>query len=409
LLCVLCIVALNSVSASAQDWPQWRGPHRDSVAIDSKLPANWPTGDLRPVWKTPVGEGYSGPVIVGGKLFTHVREQNNEVVLCMDAATGKGVWRYSYPAPYQIVPVAIGHGAGPKATTTVVGGRVYAFGISSILTCVDAATGKKVWQVDTKKDFDAAPAEYGSAGSPLVEGDSVIVPVGGKRGGSVMAFHKDTGKLAWKAAAGELPSFCSPVAADIAGVRHILTFTEKQFVGLDPKTGKVFWSHPFDTEYRQNIVTPVVSGDLVIGSGYNKFAFALRVAKAGDKLTATELWKNRDLRIYMSSPVLVGGHVYGLGAQNALVCVNIETGKTAWLDGNFGEYCSIVVAGDRLLVLSSDGELTVVRADPAAYKELGRSRLSDATTWAHLGVVGSRLFVRDARQVACFDLAGAAR
>jgi outer membrane protein assembly factor BamB len=391
--------------ASAQDWPQWRGPNRDGVAAGAKLPANWPNGELAPLWRVPFGDGYSSPVVAAGKLYTHDREGDEEFVYCFDAATGKQLWRHGYAAPYKMHDAATGHGPGPKATTTVVDGRVYAFGISSVLSCLDASSGKMFWSHDLKVEYDAAPAEYGSASSPLVDGPLVVVSVGGKRGGSVMAFDKKDGKLAWKAVPGELPAMSSPVAADLAGVRHILTFTEKQFVGLDSKTGRVLWSYPFTTSYRQNIVTPVVVGDLVIASGIGKFTFALRVSKTGQRVSMSEAWANRDMQIYMSSPVVAGEHIYGLTRGGKLACVNLKNGQTAWSGGNFvGEYCSIVVAADRLLVLDTDGQLIVVGADPTGYRELGRSKVSEGEAWSHLALVGSRLYVRDRRQLACFDL-----
>jgi outer membrane protein assembly factor BamB len=403
---MLCASVCNPSLTFAQDWPQWRGPNRDGVSVGFKLPANWPKGDLRPVWKIPLGDGYSSPVIVGGKLFTHDREGDDEFVYCLDASSGKQLWRFGYAAPYKMHDAATKHGPGPKSTTTVVDGRVYALGISSILTCLDVETGKPIWQHDLKVEYEAEPAEYGTAASPLVDGPLVIVPVGGKQGGSVMAFDKKDGKFVWKAVPGELPAMSSPIAADIAGVRHILTFTEKQFVGLDARKGKVLWSYPFTTSYRQNIVTPVVVGtDLVIASGIGKYTFALRLQKSSTGVTMAEAWKNRDLILYMSSPVFVGGHIYGLGPRGAIVCVNAATGETVWTGRSFlREYCSIVAAGDRLLVLDIDGQLTAMKADPGGYQELGQSKVSDGQTWSHLAVVGSRIFVRDRQQLACFEL-----
>ena len=403
--CVFCAVVCEPQLGVSQDWPQWRGPNRDGVATGSLLPTEWPTGELKPVWKIPLGDGYSAPVIVGGKLFTHDRENDDEFVYCLDAATGKQVWRFGYAAPYKMNDVARAHGPGPKATTTVVDGRVFAFGISSILTCLDAQSGKPVWQHDLKAEYDAQPAEFGTAGSPLVEGELVVVPVGGKRGGSVMAFNRKDGRLAWKAESPEKAAYGSPMAAHLGGIRHVVMFTQKQFVGLDAKNGRVLWKYPFTTSYDQNSVTPVVVGDLVIGSGLSKFAFALKIEKSGAKVKMTEAWKNRDMRIYMSSPVVVGEHIYGLGAESQLVCAHLPTGKTVWSGGDFGEYCSVVVAGDRLLILDTAGRLTLVKADPTDYRELGRSTVSDGKTWSHLALVGSRIFVRDRQSLACFDLA----
>ncbi len=403
-LCSLCFPLFNSVPAEAQDWPQWRGPKRDGWAIGAKLPAEWPKGELSTVWRVPLSEGYSAPVLVSGKLYTLSREGEREFVICLDAATGKQLWKVGYAAPYKMNDAATGHGPGPKSTTTVAGGRVYAFGISSILSCLDVSTGKLVWQHDLKIEYQAEPAEFGTAGSPLVDGELVIVPVGGKQGGSVMAFAKKDGRLVWKAVPGEKPSFASPIAADLGGVRQILTFTQNHFVGLDARTGKLLWKYPFKTPYDQNTVTPVIVDDLVIASGVGKFAFALRVEKSGDGVKMSEAWTNRDMRVYMSSPVVVGDHLYSHAGDNRFVCVNWKTGKTAWTGGEFGDYCSVVVAGDRLLVLDTDGELFVIKADPTAYREVGHSKLVDSPTWSHLTLVGSRIYVRDRQQLTCFDL-----
>lgn len=388
----------------AADWPGWRGPARDGHAPGVQLPEKWSPDSLRVVWRVPVGSGYSSPVIAGGKLYLHAREADQEVVLCLDAATGNEIWRAPYPAPYEMHPAARGHGLGPKATATVTDGKVFAFGISSILTCLEARDGKILWQRDLKEDFDAEPAEYGTAGSPLVDAGRVVVPVGGKRGGAVMAFRTDTGEMIWKAVPGEMPAMSSPLTATLVGVPQVITFTEKHFVGLDPQTGRVLWKHPFTTPYRQNIVTPVVVDNLVIASGTGQPGFALRVDKNGESLGATEVWTNPRFQLYTSSPIAVGHYVYGLNWRGELVSVNARDGKTAWTKAGFGKYATIVVAGDQLLVLASGGELTVVAADPKAFRELARFKLTEAETWSHLAVVENRLYIRDLQEVTCFEL-----
>lgn len=383
------------------DWPQWRGPFRNGEAVGARLPEEWPSGPLPVKWRTPLGEGYSSPVIVGGRLYLHAREGEREVVQCLDAETGEELWRFGYVAPYEMHPAAKGHGRGPKATTTVAAGRVFAFGISSILSCLDAQTGELLWQRDLPKDFEGKPAEYGSSGSPLVDGDLVVVPVGGEKGGAVMGFRASSGEPAWKAVPGELPAMNAPMVAQLAEARQVITFTEKQLVGLERESGEVLWSYPYETPYRQNIVTPVIVGDRVIASGTGNKGFSLRIARDDKEVYAEEIWTNELFRLYMSSPVVVGEHVYGHNQRGQLVCVDVFTGETAWAVGNFGKYCSIVVVGERLLVLNDAGELVVVQADPEEYREVGRSTVSESQTWSHLAVVGNRLYVRDSEAVKC--------
>jgi len=216
-----------------------------------------------------------------------------------------------------------------------------------------------------------------------------------------MAFDANSGRTAWKAVAGELPAMSSPVAAKLAGRLQVICFTEKQLVGLDPNSGELLWSYPFRTAYRQNIVTPLIHDDAVIESGYMKYTFALRPAISDAGMSVRRLWRSRELRCYMSSPVLVGNYVYGQGARGELVCLDARSGKKQWSGGQFGRYCSIVVARDKLLVLSNTGQLTVLKATPEKYAPLCTYRVSAQPTWAHLAAVGQRLYVRALRELIC--------
>jgi len=394
------VLAPGSIAA---DWPQWRGPNRDGHAPGASLPDSFQTASLKRLWSVSSHPGYSGPVISKGRLVLFGRSGDDEVIECRDAESGERLWARSYPAPYKVNPAAREHGPWPKSTPTCDGDRIYCMGISSVLSCLAADTGKLIWRRDLAKEV-GANAEYGAAASPLVLDKLLIVPVGGDRGGSIMAFDRQTGRTVWSAVPGQLPAMSSPIRAELGGVEQVVSFTEKELVGLSPSTGKVLWRYPYRTAYRQNIVTPVVCGDAVIESGYMKYTFALKpVRLAGGGFEPKLVWRSRDLRCYMSSPVLVAGYLYGQGARGELVCLDARTGQKQWSGGSFGRYCSIVVAADKLLILSDSGKLTVVAACPQQYRPLAAYPVCDEPTWAHLAVVGSRVYVRGLHKLVCYE------
>ncbi len=406
--CLRCAaIVVVSLFCMGADWPQWRGPTRDGHAPWLKL-AEQGIRNLPVRWQVDVGQGYSGPVVAGERVYIHERVGERERIRALSRADGRDLWSYSYPAPYEMHPAARAHGPGPKATPTVRDGYIWAYGISSILTCLDAQTGRLIWQVDMKRAYGAAPAEYGTAASPLVTDRIVVVPVGGEQG-SVMAFDRRSGRRLWAAVPGEMAAYSSPMLFRLAGVDQVVTFTERQFVGLEPNDGELLWSYRFTTPYRQNIVTPIALGaDRVLAAGVLRYAFALQVRHVGEGLVAKELWKNRDLPAYMSSPVRVGGYAYGLGRRRQFVCVNLADGSTCWQGGGFTEYCSIVAAGEKLLVMDASGVLYVLRADPRKFQIISRWRVSDTEVWAHIAVTDRSLFVRNrGGKLICFDLAPA--
>ena len=394
----LLVVAIQASAATG--WPQWRGPNRDGHARQARLPSTFEPGSLTRLWSASAAPGYAGPVIVQAHVYLFGRSGEQESIECRSADSGQTLWARSYPAPYKVNPAAKAHGPWPKSTPTYHAGRLYCLGISSVLTCLAADTGKLIWQRDLGKEL-GANAEYGAAASPLVHDELLIVPVGGQRGGSIMAFHTATGRTAWRAIPDELPAMSSPVVAELAGKRQVICFTEKQLVALEPLSGRLLWSYPFRTAYRQNIVTPVVYDDLVIESGYMKYTFALRPTDTGGDMSVQRVWRSRDLRCYMSSPVLAGQYLYGQGARGEMVCLEARTGKKRWSGGKFGRYCSIVAAGGKLLVLSNDGRLTVLEASPERFQPLATYHISEQPTWAHLGVDGDRVYVRSLQELIC--------
>ena len=397
---VLCLAS----GGSGPTWAQWRGPARTGVASGLAARTAWPAA-VRPAWKAEGGLGHSSPVVAESRVYLFARQGEDEVLQAFELATGKPLWRQANPAPYRVNPAAFSHGPGPKATPVVAGGRVFTLGISGILSSYDAASGRVVWRKEFGKEFPSTWPIYGTAQSPLVDQGRVIAHVGGDGNGALTAFDVATGSMAWSWK-GDGPGYGSPVVADIAGTRQVVTLTEKMLVGVAADSGRLLWSVPFTTEYTQNAVTPAVNGDVVIFSGLEHPVKALRVvASKGGGWSTKTVWENPDVSLYMSSPVLVGGRLYGLShrRKGQLFCLDAATGKTLWLsDGRQGDNASLVAAGGAMLALTTEGELIVFEAGGEAFKVLRRYSVADTPTWAHLAVVEDGVLVKDERQLAYF-------
>jgi outer membrane protein assembly factor BamB len=350
----------------------------------------------------PVGIGHASPVVVGDRVYQFSREGEDEVVQALELATGKRVWRHAAPAPYALNPAATSHGKGPKATPVVAGGRVFTFGISGILTALDAASGRVAWRKEPGKEYGEATPLYGVAQSPVVDAGRVIVHVGGPGKGALTAFDAATGAVAW-AWKGDGPGYASPQVATIGGVRQVVTLSESFLVGVAADGGQLLWKLPFTTQWVQNAVTPIVSGDTVVYSGLDQPLRAVRVARGASGWSTTPVWENAEVAAYMSTPVLEGGRIYGLShrKRGQLFCLDAATGKSVWLsEGRQGENAALVAAGGSLLALTTDSELLVLPAKAAAFAPLRRYKVADTPTWAHPVVTDQGVLVKDESQLA---------
>lgn len=401
---ILTLLFVTAAAVLAANWPQWRGPHRDGVAnLDHT--GSWPA-KLKLQWKVDVGEGHSSPVVAGDRIFLLARKGENEIASSLDLTTGKTVWQQSYPAPYEMVSVARAHGKGPKSTSVIDQGRLYTFGISGVLSAFDAASGKLLWRKDFSKQYKTTWPAFGTAMSPVVADGRVIAHVGGQPGGALTAFDAKTGESLWSWSE-DAPAYTSPIVVTLAGVRQIVTQTEKHIVGVSFDKGALLWEIPFTTPYDQNIVTPVIYKDTLIFSGHQQRTFAVRVAQVAGKWSTEEIWTNDAVPMYMSSPVLSGDHLYGFTEKRrgSLFCLDARDGKLLWTDeGRQGDNASLVLAGNQLLVLTTEGELLVVPANPGGYQVTASYEVADTPTWAHLTVTGGRILVKDQTTLAVWSV-----
>lgn len=395
----LVLLSIFSACASAQDWPGWRGAGRDGKLPGFPSPAAWPK-ELERGWSIEVGGGHSTPALVEGRLYVHARQGEDEAVLCLEAATGKELWRERYAAPYTPDPVAITHGKGPFSSPTVADGRLFTFGVSGILSCLDARTGRVLWRQDFKDRFPATYPEWGTAMSPLLFDGTCIVHAGGKDKGAIIAFETATGKPRWSWE-GDGPAYTSPVIGTFGGTPQLVTQTQGKTVGLDPKHGKLLWEFEYKTSYEQNSVTPVIFGDLVVFSGYQKGTTAYRL---GGK-QPEQAWHTDEVSMYMSSPVLKGERLFGFSEKKRgqFFCLDAANGKVLWLgDGRQGENGAILDAGEVILALTTPAagkpgasRLIVFDASDKAYAERARYTIAETPTWAHPVVSGRSLFIKD--------------
>ena len=402
----LCIaVTLASDISFAQDWPQWRGPNRDGVVAAFTPPKVWPD-KLKTIWKVQVGLGHSSPVVAGRRVYLHSRQEENEVASCFDLDTGKVLWKDSYPTPYMMNPAAFRHGKGPKSTPVVYNNSLYTFGISGILSCYDTATGRVRWRKEFSKQYKATSPLFGAATSPIVHNGLVIVHVGGNDSGALTAFDAETGDVTWSWS-GDGPGYASPIVFDGGGTTQIVTQTQKSVAGFSAVSGELLWRIPFETEYVQNIVTPVVYRQTLIFSGLDKGTTAIRLIKRGGKWETEQVWKNPDVSMYMNSPVVNGDYLFGLShkRKGQFFGLDARTGQTLWTsNGRDGDNAAVLAAGQFLLLLTDGAELIVARSDPNVFEVLKKYSVADSPTWAHPVLVGSRVLIKDASTLALLSL-----
>ena len=390
------LLCLSMSATVAAQWPQWRGPARDGAVPAALVPKAWPSA-LTEGWSVAVGEGYSTPVVGGGRVFVHARRDPDEVVTAFDLATGKQVWTDAHRAPFTKNQYANSMAKGPNATPLLAGGRLYTFGVTAVLTAYDAASGKVLWRKDYTKDIDSSKLFCGTAMSPILVDGSVIVHVGDDRGGVFRAFDAATGTMKWEQK-GPGPGYASPVLATIAGARQIVTLTDTSVIGVSPENGAALWSFPFPDEWNENIVTPIVIGDTVIVSGTRQGTRALRIARSGAALTATQLWHSPETAMYMSSPVLHGGVLYGLSSRKRghFFALDPATGKTLWVtEGREAANAHLVTAGSNLVIQLDNGELVVAPISKTGFKPERRYAVGKSATYTHPVLTDRGVLVRD--------------
>jgi len=404
----LLILLLVTPLGRAADWPQWLGPNRDSSSPEKVVP--WKEAP-KVLWRLAVAEGNSSPVIAGGRVFIHskVKDKTEEEVIAYDARTGTQVWRQVYQRAVFNSP----YGNGPRATPAVVEGKVYTFGITGVLTCWEAGSGKQVWQVDTLKEFGAKNLFFGMSCSPLVEGDSVLVNVGAK-GASIVAFDRNKGTVVWKSR-DDRASYSSPIVFGKGQERQVVFLTGDGVVSLNPKDGSTNWQFPLVDKLLESSTTPVRVGDQIVASAITYGSVGLKLTQNDGKLGYKEGWKNPSLTSYFSTPVAVGKDYFFMvsganplafkQAEATLHCVEAATGKELWKKPSVGKYhAALLRTGDnKLLSLDDFGFLSLLDPDPKEYKMLCKVKVCGAT-WAHPALADGRVYIRDEKEIICLQV-----
>ena len=396
------------LSAAEPAWTQWRGPARDGFVAA----ADWPDG-LAPErlvkrWRVDLGPSYSGPVLARlddtrtAVIVTETRDKETEHVRALDRATGRELWQVEWEGAMSVPFFAASNGSWIRSTPCVDEGRVFVAGMRDVLVCLEAATGRELWRVDFMESLESPLPSFGFVSSPLVIGPHVYV----QAGSGFVKLEKATGKIVWRVLddGGGMSgsAFSSPYLTTIDGVPQILVQTRNDLVGVDPESGTVLWKTGVEAFRGMNIVTPTVHDGKVFTTSYGGGSFLFAVDPAQPEKTVEQLWRNK-VQGYMSSPIVIGGHAYVHLRNQRFACLDLATGKEAWITKPFGKYWSLVANGDRILALDETGDLRLIRATPAAFELVGEAKVAEEESWAHLAVEGRELFIRDLTGLTAYE------
>jgi outer membrane protein assembly factor BamB len=427
----ICVVLLGPAADNSQshlglfadEWPQWRGPTRDGVWRETGIVATLPAGRIPLRWRVPVSSGYTGPTVAGGRVFLMDRQgtpREVERILCFDWRTGKSLWTQAYDCAYEV-----SYPAGPRASVSIDEGRAYALGTMGNLHCCATADGKVLWAHDLKSQYKARVPIWGIAAAPLVDGELLIVQVGGLPGACLVAFDKRTGTERWRAL-DDHASYSAPVIIEQAGRRVLVCWTGENVVGLDPASGEVFWKYPFrQTRMVINVPTPVIDGQKLFVTSFYDGALmlrlvpdALRVEKVWRRFGASEIQTDA-LHAMISTPLLDGDYVYGVDSYGQLRCLDAQSGGRIWEDLTAvpkARWATIhmVRNGERIWMFNERGELVIGQLSPKGFHEISRAKLLDPTTaqlgqrggvcWSHPAYAYRHIFARNDRELVCASL-----
>lgn len=394
---------LNAGPPTVGDWPQLLGPTRNGEYLGQALMDSWPNAGPPQVWKKNVGQGFSGPVVAAGRLILFHRIGNRETIEALDAKTGRQLWSYDYPTSYRD---DFGFDEGPRAAPAISDNLVFTFGAEGMLHCLDFNSGKKIWSVDTYQKFAVRKGYFGAACSPLIEGDRVLLNIGGTNGAGLVAFEKTTSKVLWTATNDEA-SYSSPMAVTIGGARHGLFFTRNGLVDIDPSNGKVRYQFRWRARNQAsvNAATPLVVGDLIfLSASYQTGAILLQLNDSELK----ELWSSDEaLSNHYATSVYREGYLYGFhGRQEygqSLRCVELKTGKVQWSVDRFGAG-TVTLAGVHLLVLKESGELLLAPASPKEFRPVAHAQVVSPTVRAYPALADGYLYARNEKTLVCVNL-----
>jgi outer membrane protein assembly factor BamB len=419
-------------SAVADDWPQWLGPRRDGIWRETNIVQQLPTNGLRYRWRVPVGAGYSGPAVARGRVYLTDRRTNagkpagrgsipgSERVLCFNEADGKLLWQHEYDSAYNV-----SYPAGPRATPVAHDGKVYTLGTEGDLHCLDAATGKVLWSRQFKKEFGLDTPVWGFAGHPLVDGSKLICLAGGE-GSVAVAFDKDSGKELWRALSAREPGYSPPTIIEPGGTRQLIIWHPEAVNSLNPETGEVYWSFPFEVRSGLAVPTPRQAGDRLFITSFYNGPIMFQLSK--DKPGATVLWRGKSnserntdgLHSIIPTPSIDGGYIYGVCSYGQLRCLRADTGERIWetfaaTSGNKPERWAntfLIKNGDRYFLPNEKGELIIARLSPKGYDEISRAKLLEPTNsdpgrpvvWSHPAFANRCIYARNDKELVCVSL-----
>jgi outer membrane protein assembly factor BamB len=421
---VSLLLVAGAVGAFGADWPQWRGPNRDGVWNERGLVEKFAGSVLAPKWRVPVGPGYSGPTVAGGRVYLTDRQtepKQQERVLCFSEANGKPLWTHAYDAVYG----GVGYPDGPRAAVTVHEGRAYALGAVGHLTCLDAAKGTVLWARDLGKEYEIQMPTWGVTAAPLIEGELLILHIGGARNACFVALDKKTGQERWRALP-DRPTYVAPVVVTQAGKRVMVCWTAERVVGLDPATGKLHWQYPFPAgQIVIAIATPVVEKDRIFFASFYDGALMLRLLP--DRLAVEKVWQRKGanerdtdaIQPIISTPLLIDGYVYGVDSYGELRCLDGSTGTRVWTSYDAvprARWSTIhfVRNADKVWMFNERGQLLITRLSPKGYEEISRAQLLKPTMgqlrerggvcWSHPAFANQHVFARNDEELVCASL-----